>query len=76
MKAVKINGTPFDAVTWKLGIKDNPAYHIPSSHGKNKIHKFTNSAKDKILSEFPLDMDGRKARIDEVLAEYTKALRS
>lgn len=41
-KAVKITGFDFDAVTWKLGIKDNPKYHMSSYHGKNRIHKFTN----------------------------------
>ena len=44
MKRVRINSMDFDAVLWKLGIKDNPTYHISSHHGKNNIHKFTEAS--------------------------------
>ena len=76
MKEVKIYNLDFDAVTWSLGIKDNPAFHMSSSHGKNKIHKYTTSAKDKIVSSFPLDMEDRKKVIKKVSDEYNIALRS
>lgn len=75
-KDVKINSIIFDAVIWKLGIKDNPAFHIASTHGKNRIHKFTESAKRIILDKFPLDMEDRKAALDQVYQEYTHALRT
>ena len=77
MKEVKINGVDFDSITWKLGIKDNPVFHISSNHGKNKLHKFTNKAKDKILNAYPLNMDKeeRKAKIGKVCTDYKVALR-
>lgn len=74
-KSVKINGINFDAITWKLGIKDNPKYHIPSYHGKNKIHKFKEESKDIILQAYPLDMEKRLEAIKKVAEEYTAALR-
>lgn len=75
-KRVRINGVNFDAVTWKLGIKDNPKYHIPSYHGKNKIHKFKEESKDIILNTYPLDLEKRLEAIKEVAEEYKAALRS
>ena len=36
-KIVKISGANFEAVIWKLGIKDNPKHHISSSHGGEYI---------------------------------------
>ena len=74
-KEVKINGGDFDAVIWKLGIKDNPKHHISTSHGKNKLHKFTNESKDLILHSYPLDMDDRRATVKAVAEEYKAALR-
>lgn len=78
MKEVKISGIDFDGVTWKLGIKDNPVFHIASNHGKNRIHKFTVGAKDKILSAYPLSLPKgeRKYGINKVSDEYKTALRS
>lgn len=75
IKEVKISGTDFDAVTWKLGIKDNAKYHISSYHGKNIIHKFTNEAKDIILATYPLKLEKRSDLIRQVTVEYREALR-
>lgn len=75
-KSVKINGIDFDAVIWKLGIKDNPKYHIPSYHGKNKIHKFTKQSEDIILKAYPLDLEKRREVIKNITEEYKSALRS
>lgn len=72
---VRIIGVDFDAVTWKLGIKDNPNYHISSYHGKNRIHKFTSQAKEIILSSFPLALEKRRDVIKVVTEEYKAALR-
>ncbi len=74
-KEVRITGIDFDAVTWKLGIKDNPKYHISSYHGKNRIHKFTNEAKAVILDAFPLELPKRRDVIKEITEEYKAALR-
>jgi hypothetical protein len=74
-KEVKITGMDFDAVIWKLGIKDNPKYHISSYHGKNRIHKFTNQSKDLILEEYPLNLERRRDVIKAVTEEYKEALR-
>ena len=77
-KSVKISGVNFDAITWKLGIKDNPKYHIFSHHGKNMIHKFKEESRDIILNNFPLDMEKQKRleAIKKVTEEYKAALRS
>jgi len=77
-KSVKISGVNFDAITWKLGIKDNPKYHISSHHGKNMIHKFKEESRDIILNNFPLDMEKQKRleAIKKVTEEYKAALRS
>ena len=72
---VKITGVNFDAVTWKLGIKDNPNYHISSYHGKNRIHKFTNQSKKIILEAYPLELERRRDVIKAVAEEYKAALR-
>lgn len=76
MKEVKINGLDFDSITWKLGIKDNPTFHISLNHGKNKLHKYTHAAKDKILEVYPLDIESRKIKISAIANEYKLALRS
>ncbi len=73
---VRIRGMDFEGVTWKLGIKENGTFHISSYHGKNKIHKYTETAKEKILEAFPLEMADRKGAIGVVTEEYKKALRS
>lgn len=75
IKEVRISGADFDAVTWKLGIKDNSKYHISSYHGKNRIHKFTNEAKGIILAAYPLKMEKRNDVIKQVAEEYREALR-
>lgn len=74
-KSVKLYGADFDAVIWKLGIKDNPKYHFSSTHGKNKIHKFTKSCKKMILDIYPLTMPMRKETVKALLEEYNSALR-
>lgn len=74
-KSVKISANDIDSVLWKLGIKDNLKYHYPSSHGKNKIHKFTETAKELILKSFPLDLENRKEQIKSVVIEHRAALR-
>lgn len=74
-KLVKISGSDFDAVAWKLGITDNAKYHVPGSHGKNKWHKYTQTAKELILREFPLDMLNRRASIKAIAEEFKAALR-
>jgi hypothetical protein len=74
-KAVQISGTGFDAVTWKLGIKDNPEYHHSSKHGKNNVHKFTLNSEEKILAEYPVSMDRRQDKIKETIEQYDSALR-
>ena len=77
MSGVKINGIDFEAITWNLGINNNSTFHIPTSHGKNRLHKYTSKAKDKILETYPLDMDKkeRKFLISFVTQEYKKASR-
>ena len=74
-KKVKIDNLYFDAVTWKLGIKDNPTYHIPSHHGLNKIHKYTEASANLILKSFPLDIKNRKDEFKKIHDEYHAALR-
>ncbi|MEC5209485.1 hypothetical protein RCH20_000534 [Psychrobacter sp. PL15] len=74
-KSVKIHGLNFDAIAWKLGIKDNPKHHISSNHGKNKIHKFKKESENIILSAYPLDMKRRHEEIKKVAEEYNDALR-
>ena len=74
-KAVRISGAGFDAVTWKLGIKDNPKYHHPSKHGKNNVHKFTHKAEEKILAAYPVNMDRRVDKIKKITEEYKSVLR-
>lgn len=75
-RRVKISGRNLDAVTWKLGIKDNPVFHISSKHGKNMIHKFKTQCVDIILEEYPLNMDQeRSVIIKKVAKEYFDSLR-
>ena len=74
-KKVKIKGITFDAVIWKLGIKDNPVYHISSNHGKNKLHKFTESSVPLILQNYPFDQKNRSEILKKVHDEYYAALR-
>lgn len=72
---VEISANHIEAIIWKLGIKDNPRYHISSSHGKNKIHKFKKECEDTILDAYPLDMGKRPEAIKKVAEEYKAALR-
>ena len=74
-KIVKINLSDFNSVIWKLGIKDNHKYHFSSHHGKNRIHKFTESCVDIILKNLPLDMDKRRDIVKSMSEEYKAALR-
>ncbi len=74
-KGVNIKGMDFDAVIWRLGIKDNSKYHISSYHGKNRIHKFTSESRDIILDAYPLELENRSNVIKEVTEEYRAALR-
>lgn len=74
-REVKISGTDFDAIIWKLGIKDNKLHHISSTHGKNRLHKFTEESKKIILKHYPLDMEDRRLHIKTVTEEYKAALR-
>lgn len=75
-KAVKISGASFDAALWKLGLKDNPKYHISTNHGKNKLHKFIKDCEGIILKAYPLDMERRTDSLKEIAEEYKEALRS
>ncbi len=72
-KEINIHGTNVNAILWKLGILDNNQYHIHMTHGKNNLHKFTETAKDKILEKFPLEMENRKAQIKYVHEDYIKS---
>ncbi len=74
-KEVKINNNYINAVLWKLGILDNETYHMPIQHGKSILHKFTVSAKERILINYPLDMSGRKEKITSVCEEYNGSQR-
>lgn len=74
-REVKINGIDFEAVTWKLGINDNPKYHISSYHGKNRIHKFTIESKEIILDSYPFILEKRRDVIKMITEEYKAALR-
>ncbi|HHT0591911.1 TPA: AlbA family DNA-binding domain-containing protein [Legionella anisa] len=73
-KETRISPTHIDAINWKLGILNNEIYHVTSSHGKNKLHKFTITAKDKILKTYPLDIPDvdRKVILKTVYQEYLK----
>lgn len=63
LKEVVISSQHLDAVLSKLGLLDNPKYHLSGNHGKNKWHKFTEATKDKILIEYPLDSSDRNGQI-------------
>lgn len=74
-KKVKISPLDFDAVIWKLGIKDNLKFHFSSYHGKNPIHKFTEACTEIILKALPLEMEKRRDAIKVIAEEYKAALR-
>lgn len=74
-KLVKLNSLYINAILWKLGLLDNETYHVPITHGKNMLHKFTNSTIERILAEYPLEMARRNELIKIVYAEYQKSLR-
>lgn len=75
-KEVRMNSTEITAALWKSGILNNPEYHMSSEHGGNMLHKFTHSAKDVLLTQFPLtvEKDKRKALLKKAHTEYTKSL--
>lgn len=75
-KAVKISTNHIEAVIWKLGIKDNPRYHISTHHGKNRLHKFKEECEKTILEAYPLDMEKRLDSIKKAAEEYKAALRN
>lgn len=58
------------AVLRKLGLLNNPMYHLSGKHGKNTWHKFTLESKEIILQNYPLDMDKRSEVIKQIDAEY------
>lgn len=74
-KEVRINNCYINSILWKLGLLDNETYHIPIPHGKTILHKYTLSAKNKILAGFPFDLADRKAKIMEIHTEYNQSLR-
>lgn len=76
MKETALNINHIDAVLWKLGLLNNPAFHLSGNHGKNKWHKFTEGAKEKILTAYPKDMEGRKAKVKEIVDEYNESIRN
>lgn len=71
MKAVKINSGYIDAVLWELKI-NTPTFYVSIPHGKNKLHKFTIQAENKILEAYPLDMseNTRKEKLKKIKEEY------
>jgi len=71
-KEVSISNSYINAVLWKLGLLDNSRYHLSGTHGMNHWHKFTVSAKDKILSEYPKNMPRRDEKIKEAFDEYNQ----
>jgi hypothetical protein len=75
-RAVKLNGDRFQSVIWKLGILDHPNYHVTGKHGKSTMHKFTDSALNRVLEHFPIEMDSRKEKVDAVLADYKSAVKA
>lgn len=72
-KEVSISNSYINAVLWKHGLLDNSRYHLSGTHGKNHWHKFTVSAKDKILSEYPKNMPRREEKIKEAFDEYNQS---
>ncbi len=74
IKEVKVNAMEITAILWKFGILDNPEFHVCSQHGKNKNHKFTQAAKDKIIQGIPLSTPAkeRKIQIKKITDEYKK----
>lgn len=59
-KAVKINMNDITAITYTTGILNNYKYHVPTRHGKNNQHKYSQLCIDLILKKFPLDMPEAK----------------
>lgn len=75
-KGSGISNTYIDAVLWKLNLLNNSDYHLSGRHGKNRWHKFTQRALDRILGEFPLDMKERSNVLREIRNEYNCSLKS
>lgn len=75
-QAISLSGNHLDAVLWKLGLLNNPKYHLSGQHGKNKWHKFTEATKDKVLEAYPLDLTGRLNKVKDVVNEYLQSQRN
>lgn len=75
--SVGINGLRIDAILWKLGLLEDPQYHLSGNHGQNIWHKFTESTKDKILDFLPLNEEEKKRneRVKKINEEYKQTLR-
>ena len=63
---------PLIAIISKLGLLGNEVYHLPILEGRNHAHKFTVSARDKILENYPLDMENRTEKIKQINEEHRK----
>ncbi|HHV6060374.1 TPA: AlbA family DNA-binding domain-containing protein [Legionella pneumophila] len=61
-KAVELSINNLNLVTQTIGIANNSKYHIPTSHGKNAQHKYSESCVDLILQKYPLSIK-REERI-------------
>lgn len=72
-KEVSIINSYITAVLWKLGLLNNPKFHLSGTHGKNHWHKFTVSTKDRILQYYPENMPNRETKIKEVYDEYNQS---
>lgn len=70
LKKLNINSQEMNAISWKLGITNNPDYHLPRNHGKNIYHKYSQAALDKINDKYPLDMPNRKQKIKKINDDY------
>lgn len=62
-----------EAVLWKLGLLDNPKYHLSGNHGKNRWHKFTEATKGIILDKYPKDLANRADVIRKINDEYNNS---
>ncbi len=67
---VNIDANKIGAILSKLEITGNSNYHLSGRHGKNLWHKFTETAAEKILANYPLDMVDRKEVIKKASLSY------
>lgn len=65
-----ISSSYINSILWKLNLLDDPQYHFGQVRGRQPLHNFTNSAKDKILASYPLDMIDRKNKIKNTHREF------